>query len=590
MQDQVATILAISFFALIAAIIASRLRQPVLLGFLFVGALIGPHSFNFVRDAGIINIIIEIGAALLLFMIGLEFNLEKLKGVGTKSIFIGILKIGIIFFMGYHIFTLFLPVKEAVLLGIIISFSSTIIIIKILESRNMMVRQEIPTLIAILIIEDLIAVSLLTLLSGVAKGNGNLIPVLEHLFNSLFVLILVYIVLLAVLRPLFKNLIMKHQNDSVIMFTALSMIIVLSYLAHLLGFSYSLGAFLAGSLISSISKTEMKGFHQSINPFSFLFSSLFFIAIGTLVDLGKVWDYKWIILAIIGAVILTRLVAVGLLTYLFSSFKGEQTLFSSITMLSVGEFSLLIAKEGMLFGGTLDLVTITSVIIFISAIIMSVSLNYSSSIKQDHTLFVSPRIKIMASYIKKVFDSLDMENTYTDNFRRHMNIMSGFIIAFLIFLNLIIGFTDIISLLPNRLIGTIIYYAAGAAILGSIGHLIIKELKKAHASLAIILANQSFTRNITRAKKIIKSCTYSFVLIVAGLFFPLALFLLGLPKIFGLISIVIVAIGLYILRDSVTNIDSSLRDNTYPKYEKFSHIHLKKYSTPNAAMRVDLKR
>jgi CPA2 family monovalent cation:H+ antiporter-2 len=590
MQDQLITILAITFFALIAAIIASRFKQPVLLGFLLVGAIIGPHTFNFVRDGGMINTIIEIGAALLLFMIGLEFNLEKLKGVGTKSIFIGVLKIGIIFFIGYHVFTLFLPMKEAVLLGIIISFSSTIIIIKILESRNMLVRQEIPTLIAILIIEDLIAVSLLTLLSGIAKGNGNLIPVLEHLFNSLFVLVLVYIVTLAILRPIFKNIIMKQSNESIIMFTSLSMILVFSYLAHVLGFSFALGAFLAGSLISSLSKTEMKGFHHAINPFSFLFSSLFFIAIGTLVDLSRIWDYKWILLAIIAVVIVTRLIAVGLLTYLFSSFRGEQTLFSSITMLSVGEFSLLIAKEGMLFGGSLDLVTITSVIIFFSAIIMSFTLNYSSSIKQEQSFLISTKIKIMASYIKKVFDSLDIENMYTDNFRKHVNIVSGFIIAFLVFLNLIVGFTDIVTLFPDRLIGSIIYYAVGAGILAFIGHYIVKELRKAHASLAVILANQSFTRNIARAKKIIKAFSISFLLIVIGLFFPLLIFLTGIPKAWGLISLLIVGIGLYILRDSVTHIDSSLRDNSYPKYEKFSHIHLKKYSMPQAAMRVDIKK
>ncbi|MFH1916588.1 MAG: cation:proton antiporter [Nanoarchaeota archaeon] len=589
MQDQLITVLSITFFALIAAIVASKFKQPVLLGFLLVGAIIGPHTLNFVRDVGIINLIIELGAALLLFMIGIEFNLNKLKSVGMKSVFIGIFKIGIIFFLAYHVFSLFLTTAEAAILAIIISFSSTIIIVKILEARNMMVRQEIPTLIAILIIEDIVAVSVLTILTGIGKAEGTLINTFTHLFNALFILILIYIVCLAILKPIFKNFILKNSNDSVTMFTALSMILLFSWLAHLLGFSFSLGAFLAGSLIASIMPpSESKHFHRAISPYSFLFSSLFFIAVGTLVNIGTILDYKLVILATIVVVILTRLIAVGLLTYLFSSFKSEQTFFSSIIMISVGEFSLLVARAGQGLTPGFDLVTITSVIIFVSAIVMTITLNHATAMQSrlSQTEFLSTKVKIFASYLKKVFDGLDLENTYTISFRKVLNVIGGFIIAFLVITNLIISFSGVLNIMGHHIILTLGYYAIGAILLAFVGWNIYNYSKKAHATLAIILANQSFTRNIHRSKRIIKAASAGFFLILIGLFLPFFLFLAKLPKAAGLISLVIVALGLFIIKKSIGHIDSSLKDNAYPKYEKYNSFTIKKYHTPQAAFEV----
>jgi Kef-type K+ transport system membrane component KefB len=584
MQDALISILAISFFALIAAVLASKFKQPVLLLFLFVGALIGPHALNFVRHATVVDYIIEIGAALLLFTIGLEFDLDKLKKVGLKSILICVFKVGIIFFLGYHIFTLFLPPILSALLAVIISFSSTIIIIKILESRNMMVRKEIPTLVAILIIEDLVAVTMLTFIAGFGKGGGGeIVTVLSKLFNSLFVLILVYIVLLAVLRPLFKRFVLKGDNDSIIIFTAISMILFLSYLAYLLQFSMSLGAFLAGSLIASVvgSKSESQGFHHAISPYAFLFTSLFFIAIGSLVDVTKIWDYKWILLLLIVVVVITRLIAVGLLTYLFSSFRGEQTFFSSIIMISVGEFSLLIAREGNRFNTGYDLVTITSVIIFLSAVLMSFTLNYATSVqatftRHKHTGF-DTKFKIVASYIKEAFDGLDVETTYTALLKKHINIMGGLFIAFFVFLNLFVSFQSVTAIIGPYLLLKIVYWLIAAAILAVIAYDIYKQGKKAYGNLTIVLSNLSFTRNVTRTKRIIKAAFFSIILMLMGLFFPLVIFLADLPKAYGIISILLVALGLYIIKINLGRMDSHLKDRQYPTYQKFDSTHLKKY-------------
>ncbi|MFH1072390.1 MAG: cation:proton antiporter [Nanoarchaeota archaeon] len=588
MYEQIITVIAISFFAMVAILLSSKFKQPLLLGFLLIGALIGPHMLNLVNDAKIINYLIEGGAVLLLFIIGLEFNLDKLKKVGMKSIFIGLFKVGIVFFMGYHIFTLFLSVKEAALLALIISFSSTIVIIKMLESKNMLARQEVPTLVAILIIEDLIAVAFLTLITGMGKAGGaNILPILEKLFNSLFVIVLVYIVFLAVLRPLFRRIILKNNNDSVLIFASMFMICLLSWISYLLGLSLALGAFLAGSLISSIagSKSESQGFIHAVNPYSFLFSSLFFIAIGTLVDVTKIWEYKYIILAIILVVIVTRLIAVGLLTYLFSSFRGEQTFFSSIIMISVGEFSLLIAREGMKLDVGIDLVTLTSVIIFLSAILMSFTLNYATSVQNTfsaHTrTAINTKIKMVASYVKGVFEELDLENTYTIRFKKQLNFIGGLFIAFFVFLNIFVRFMEIAA---REVLYQIAYLMVALAVLGALGYILYTQSKKAYRTLTIILANQTFTRDVRRSKKILQSSIVSFFLIFLGLSFPLVIFLAGLSKPWGFVSVGLVVVGLVNFARNFIHINSSLKDNMFPKYTKLTQVNFKKYSTPKATM------
>src|SRR3989338_2123932 len=139
--------------AIVGGIIANRFRQPAVFGLLLVGAIIGPNLLNLVKDGEMINMMAEFGAILILFIVGLEFDITKLVKLGARSIVIGLLKFAIVLFFGYQLTLLMgFGIKVALFVGVILSFSSTVVVVKVLEQKEMFKRTEVPLLIAILII------------------------------------------------------------------------------------------------------------------------------------------------------------------------------------------------------------------------------------------------------------------------------------------------------------------------------------------------------------------------------------------------------------------------------------------------------
>ncbi|MBI2656128.1 cation:proton antiporter, partial [Candidatus Woesearchaeota archaeon] len=187
--------------AIIGGIIATRFKQPAVFGLLLVGAVIGPNSLNLVKDANMIRMMADFGAILLLFIIGLEFDVSKLMKLGARSILIGLLKFAIVLFFGYET-TLLLGFssKVALFVGVILSFSSTVVVIKVLEQKEMFSRREVPLLIAVLIIEDVIAVLALTFFSGVKGSSLSLVSTFEHIVFSIAILVFAYLVMMKILR------------------------------------------------------------------------------------------------------------------------------------------------------------------------------------------------------------------------------------------------------------------------------------------------------------------------------------------------------------------------------------------------------
>ena len=123
--------------AIVGGVIAARFKQPAVFGLLLIGALIGPNLLNLVQDVNMIRMIAELGAILILFVIGLEFDVSKLMKLGARSILIGLLKFAIVLFFGYET-TLLLgfSAKVALFIGVILSFSSTVVVVKVLEQKE----------------------------------------------------------------------------------------------------------------------------------------------------------------------------------------------------------------------------------------------------------------------------------------------------------------------------------------------------------------------------------------------------------------------------------------------------------------------
>lgn len=546
----------LSLCAIVGGIIATRFKQPAVFGLLLVGAIIGPNLLNLVQDVNMIKIMADFGAILLLFIIGLEFDLSKIMKLGARSILIGLLKFAIVLFFGYEI-TLLLgfDAKVALFTGVILSFSSTVVVIKVLEQKDMFSRKEVPLLIAVLIIEDILAVFALAFFSGV-KDSSSLMSSFEHIAFSLTILILAYCIMLKVIKYAVALILKNNSDESVLTFLSLGVGALFSYFAFYLGLTPSAGAFLAGSLIASLQNA--REYSKAIHPYALIFTSIFFISMGTLVDFSAIKLNLALITALIITVFISRFVAVGFLTFMLANFKGEQPFFASIAMISVGEFSLLVAKESEKFGLGVDLLTITAAIIFISAVLMSVAINYSGGIYNAINSKMPVRTKIrlerIAGYMRRFFDQMETENFFTKKLKSDSKLALSLIaLALLIFFI----FRRISLMLKSNYTSIALYsfYSIGAVVMLYLFILIFKRLKGLHRTLIVILTNVDNSRNLKKCARILNALLLSLLFFFSAMLFPFAMFTLNLNTWANVVPFIFMMAAFYYMRSLIMLID-----------------------------------
>jgi len=574
MEQELISLGILFFFAVVGGVIATRIKQPAVIGLLLVGSIIGPNALNFVKDLNIINMMIEFGTILLLFVIGLEFVVPKLVKIGFKAMLIGSLKIGIIFFMAYEIFLLLgIAPKLAAIFGIILSLSSTVVIIKILESKGLYHgRREMPLLIGILLIEDLIAIVVLTFLSS-SQTSASAASLLENLVISITFLVIAYIITLKFISYAVQWFI-RYSSDEVITFIALGICIGFSYLAHFLGLPPSIGAFLAGSIIASLE--EVKLFEQAIKPFTLTFISLFFISIGTMVNLASLQSNLLLICFITIFILVSRLFSVGVISYLFANFTKEQTIFSSIAMVPVSEFSLLIAQQAGKLNLGIDIVSLTASIIFITALIMSFSINYYpkvSSILYSNTSnkwIAGP--ESISKYIKLLFDALNTENYETSKLKKSFFRTS---IYLLLALFIAAAWKKLLIILSEYgLVGAWPDYAIRSALVLVTLYLLYQvyiKAKEMYNTLVIIIANIDSHRDIKNSRYILNMSVVTLGLFVIAIFLPALIIIYTNMIWLNIIPFILLGISFIQLRRVTSAISNfhSKQTLTFPKYKKY---------------------
>lgn len=565
------------FFTIVGGVIATRFKQPAVIGLLIIGAIIGPNSLNLVKDYNMIEIMIELGAILLLFVIGLEFVIPKFIKLGFKAMMIGIFKIGIIMFFTYQVSIIIgLSQQVALILGIIFSLSSTVAIVRILQSKGLYRdRQEVPLLIGILLIEDIFAVMILTFLSG-AKGNTNILMIIENLIIAIGILSIAYFIMLRLSKVIVSWLI-KNSDDESITFIALAICVSFSSLAYSLGLSPSIGAFLAGSIVASLS--EVKLFEHAIKPYSIAFSSLFFISIGTMVNFLSLKENILLIGFLIVMVIILRFVAMIPLSHLFANFNKEQAIFSSIALISVSEFSLLIAQSVMKFNLGVDFVSIVAFIIFITTIVMSLSINQHSKIAAFIDNNTSKRWvtkpKSLSNYIQLFFEEMDIESSDSNRFKKKF---FNSLVLLLLTLLLVIGWRKTFLFfrelnLPSWSLYLIhLLFASG---LGYILYRFSKVIIKVYNSLIIILANIDSLRSIRMSKYILKNFLITFALFIVVMASPAIIVLFDMPVWVNIFPFGLLIISLYRL-NKVFNVVTQIKfQSTFPRYKKLNEFYIK---------------
>ncbi|MFH2023201.1 MAG: cation:proton antiporter [Candidatus Micrarchaeota archaeon] len=367
----------ILLFAILSSMISIKFKIPPVAGLLIAGAVIGPNALGLV-ELPTINLFAEIGATLLLFMIGIEFSISKLLRTGIRAILGGFILVTLMFVIMHEIAILIgFNALTALYIAAIFSFSSTAIMMKILEQKQLIERVEVPVLVAILIIEDIIAVFALTFFTELKTGSFTTENIFGAVVISLAVLGFFYVVLLNLLRK-FSDTFLRYQTDDTLIMFSIALGIGMSILATMLGLTPAIGAFLAGSIIAGLSNG--REFERSIKPFSRLFSSFFFLSIGMLIDPFVLIQYLDITLILVGVFLFSVFLVVTFTFYLISA-NGRSSFFAGLAMLPLGEFSLLLAKESI--GITqINLVNVVSVGVLISSIICSLLVDNELKIYQ----------------------------------------------------------------------------------------------------------------------------------------------------------------------------------------------------------------
>lgn len=348
MIEDLALILGI---AAAVTLIFKRLRQPAVLGYIVAGFLVGPHTdlLGGLIDSSNIKLWGELGVIFLLFALGLEFSFKKLLRVGGAAGVTAIFEISVMLALGFFIAYDFLgwDVMNSLFLGGIISISSTSIIVRTLEDVGLKNRKFVGLVMGVLVIEDLVAVLLMVLLSTVAVTRQFAgLDMLKSIAKMIF-FISVWFTGGMVLLPGFFKRAQKLLSEETLLVIAVGLCLLMVVFANRMGLSAALGAFVTGSLLAETIEGER--IHHLIRPVRDLFSAVFFISVGLLIDPHAISERGGVIALLTVVVILGKTLSVSL-----GSLMAGQSLKHSVqtgmTLAQIGEFSFIIATVGLSFG------------------------------------------------------------------------------------------------------------------------------------------------------------------------------------------------------------------------------------------------
>ena len=422
------------FFALVGSIISIRFGQSPIVGMLLVGALVGPKTFGLVQFDDAISSFAEIGSVLLLFTIGIELNLRRVLRFGLRALIVGIFKMLFIIMLTYEAGLLVgLQETDAILLSVILSITSTTIFAGVVKNMAIGDSREINLLMAVLILEDIFGVFILTLLSSFSNLSGTLkADLLVPLAQGFILLAISYAIISRVIKPVAREL--AKYNNELLIISALALCALMSAFTKYVGLEASIGAFLAGTIISSTD--EFKGIERSMIPFISVFSLFFFFTIGMEVNLFIVYTAFGLLVFINVLNLALKFFSVSASTY-FLGFNAQEAVFSGVAMLSVGEFSLLIAREAAKFS-TIDLLGLTSVTVLVSTVFTTMGVRNTQTIESTFTKLFPRRLQTTFSrisiYLNQVVSAFEPDGLF---FNAFMSVWSSvaFDIAMLAIIN-----------------------------------------------------------------------------------------------------------------------------------------------------------
>ena len=329
--------------------LAYILKQPMVLGFLIAGILIGPFGpFGLIKDTEMLNNFSDIAIVLLLFGVGLTFPLGQLRAIGKIGTGIAAIEVLVMLAIGFAVGSaLGWSFYDAMFLAAAISISSTAIIVKVLEDMGKIESTSAVLMIGVLVIEDLAAILIISAMhSGIVSGSFAFTEILVTM-GEIGLFIGGTIVAGVLIMPRLFALIAKLERYEITIMFALGTAFGLAFLSYQLGFSAATGAFLAGVIIAGSKFSEQ--ISVMISPTREIFTAIFFVTIGALMDLSLISMY-WIPVAIITLVTIFGKIGSVYAGMRLFGFEKSFAIGIGLSMAQLGEFSFIVLKAGQDLG------------------------------------------------------------------------------------------------------------------------------------------------------------------------------------------------------------------------------------------------
>lgn len=343
-------------FAIIMAVAGGALllfrqfKQPPVLGYLVAGLIIGPFTLPDppVKDVETIQLLADLGLVLLLFGIGLEFGWQRIRGIGATVILIALVEFTVMFALGYELAILMgWSNTEGIFLGASLSVSSSAILMKMLRDTGRLLSIQGRLIVGILVVEDFIAVIMLTVLSGLATTGTANIRDIGFLVGKLGIFGVAALGFGGIFAPRLIRFVSRFHSEEAMLITGLALCFGLALAGQQLGLSAAAGAFLIGAVLGDADQSDEMA--RIMSPVRDMFAALFFVSIGMLIDISLAVDFLVPSLIVAAVFIAGKIVADSAGT-LLAGYGGRTSLSVGMGMPQMGEFSLAMAKVGADFG------------------------------------------------------------------------------------------------------------------------------------------------------------------------------------------------------------------------------------------------
>lgn len=342
----------IMIIAAVMTIISYKLKQPLILGYIGAGIIIGPHTppFSFISNVEVLNLFAEIGIILLLFTVGMEFPIRNLRKIGKRATIITLAEQTGTMIAGFYVGqALNMSFYDSLFMAVALSVSSTVVIMKVLEELKILREEASYLTLGILIIEDIIILSIFALLhSTTVTGNISIVEILIPIGITIAFIAGVLIIGSRTIPRLVDFVARTNQSD-VLVVAVLGLAFGFAYVSNLLGISVAVGAFFAGVLIAESKSHAVTSILTT--PIRDMFVALFFVSVGALMDINLIPVFIIPALILVGVTSVVKFAIV----FLTSRYQG----FSKITAIQTGidlsasrggEMSLIVAKGGIDIG------------------------------------------------------------------------------------------------------------------------------------------------------------------------------------------------------------------------------------------------